>query len=89
MAEETISRLSSINRKWTLCEKAVPKQEIIFFTQVILIYTVVIACIVNLSFAEENQALWSSLLSACVGYLLPSPTLKKRHDSLLSHTTEQ
>lgn len=49
------------------------KSVIIYFTQVILIYTVVVACIINLSIGQDNPALWSSLLSGALGYILPAP----------------
>lgn len=50
----------------------------VFFTQVALIYGVVIAAIINLALDPrgKNHDLWSALLFSCLGYLLPSPHLK-------------
>lgn len=53
--------------------RKVRKKLLIYFTQSLLIYLVVIACIVNLSIGLDNQALWASLLSGSLGYMLPSP----------------
>jgi len=78
-----ISSESNANRNWSIGCSKVPREEIIFFTQVILIYIVVIACVVNLSFTDNNTSLWSSLLSGCLGYLLPSPKLRKKNVQLL------
>ena len=75
---------------WIVCCKKLPKKEVIFFAQVILIYVVSISCVVNLSLQLGNQSLWSSLLSGCIGYILPSPKFsKKKYGALLSHASEQ
>ena len=62
--------------QWRVFGRRVPKQEAVFFSQVILIYTVVITCILNLSLTKDNSNLWTALLSSCLGYILPSPTIK-------------
>lgn len=49
------------------------KNYVIYFSQVILIYSVVFSCIINLSLGGGNEALWSSLLSGALGYMLPPP----------------
>ena len=41
-----------------------------------MIYTVVITCILNLSLTKDNSNLWTALLSSCLGYILPSPSIK-------------
>ena len=67
-----------------------PKEEVVYFGQVIVSLTVVIACLVNLSFGDtKNDTLWSSLLSGCVGYLLPAPRISKKKNELLSDAAEQ
>ena len=71
-----------MNDTWTLCKREIPKKQIIYLTQVVLIYIVVIACIVNLSISENNQSLWASLLSGSIGYLLPSPSFGKKKKPL-------
>lgn len=54
-------------------DKKIKKATLIYFTQSILIYIVVIACLINLSIGLDNQSLWASLLSGSLGYMLPSP----------------
>ena len=79
MSESPEERLSNHSGgKWTVCHQEFPKNEIIYLTQVVLIYIVVCACIYNLTSGQENQALWSSILSGCLGYMLPSPRLSSR-----------
>ncbi len=87
------SPVSSSRDVWwnTACGK-LPKEEIVYFCQVVVIFGVVIACIVNLSLGStDKDSLWASLLSASVGYLLPSPKIRKhiKDESLLPHPTEQ
>lgn len=64
---------------WQCFGSTYPKNEVVFFGQIILLYVVVIAAIVNLSYpalAESRSALWISLLSSSIGYILPHPTFK-------------
>lgn len=61
--------------RWHLFGRRLPKAEIVFFCQVILIYIVVVTCIANLTLNVGKSHLWTSLLSGCLGYLLPNPTL--------------
>jgi hypothetical protein len=49
---------------------------IAYIAQVLAIFTVIVACIVNLSTGSDKSELWSSLLSGALGYLLPAPKLK-------------
>ena len=78
--------ISGSERQWSLCGQEIPKSEIVFFCQVIILYTVILTSIYNLTRGNsELSNLWTSLLSGSLGYLLPNPTIKKRH--VLSHTT--
>ena len=79
---EDVSISSAVDsERW--CGKS-PKREIVYFGQVIAIYIIIVACLVNLSITSGNDTLWASLLSACIGFLLPSPKLPKNiKDELL------
>ena len=63
--------------KWHLLGTRVPKTEIVYFCQMIIVYIIIIASIVNLSIRNGSSELWISLLSSCIGYALPNPKLKK------------
>jgi hypothetical protein len=63
--------------RWVLFGKHIPKAEIVFFAQVIVLYIVIITSIVNLTLANGVSTLWTALLSSSLGYLLPNPTLEK------------
>ena len=66
------------SQQWKFCGKSIPRGEIVFFSQVIIIYVVICLCLANLSLERGDSNLWSSLLSGCLGYLLPSPTIKTK-----------
>ena len=77
--------------KWCLFGKFVPRAEIVFICQVIAIYAIITASIYNLSVDSDKTSLWVSLLSNCLGYLLPSPTInkEKNEENVLHESTEQ
>ena len=64
-------------RSWNVFRRSIPRSEITFFSQVIIIYIVIVTCIVNLSVGNGDSNLWTALLSSCLGYLLPSPSIRK------------
>lgn len=68
---------SSSSRLWRFLGKNVPRSEITFLSQVIILYIVIITCIVNLSIGAGNNELWVSLLSYSLGCILPSPKIKR------------
>lgn len=65
-------------RSWNLFGKSVPRTEIQYITQIIIIYIVIITCIINLSLGNGDSNLWTALLSSCLGYMLPNPSIKHR-----------
>ena len=73
--QPTPTSISSNGGRWNVCGSEVPKEEIVFFTQFILIYVIAITSIVNLTLDAKNDTLWTSLLSASLGYVLPAPQL--------------
>ncbi|MCP3662256.1 MAG: hypothetical protein GY696_07135 [Gammaproteobacteria bacterium] len=46
---------------------------ITYLLQVVLLYIVIIASIVNLSIGNGNDKVWIGLLTSCIGLLLPNP----------------
>ena len=63
---------------WQVCGQKFPRSELVFFSQAIIIYVVVILSLFNLTTGRGDPTLWSSLLSGSLGYLLPSPSISKR-----------
>ena len=69
--------LESQSDRWHLLGTRVPKTEIVYFCQMIIVYIIIITSVINLSIGNGSSELWISLLSSCIGYALPSPKLKK------------
>jgi len=68
----------SINESWQVLGFRVPKNEVVFFSQIVILYIVIITCIINLSISHPLSELWVGLLSSSIGFLLPNPTIKER-----------
>jgi len=66
------------NSEWYLFGAAVPKTEVIFICQVVVLYIVILTCIVNLSLKNGDSNLWTALLSSSLGIMLPQPTLTSK-----------
>ena len=65
---------------WHLFGTVCPKEEIVFLCQVLVLFTVILISIYNLTTGHENSNLWTALLSSYLGYLLPNPTLRRNGD---------
>lgn len=58
------------------CLKRMPKNQILFFAQIFLIYCIIAVSLSQLILESTEKELWLVLLSTSVGYILPSPRLK-------------
>jgi hypothetical protein len=84
---DTIEQSEASSRRWKWFGMNYPRQEVVFFAQIIIIYAVIIASIINLSIGGGNTNLWTVMLSSCLGYLLPNPSIKK-NGALLRNPSE-
>lgn len=75
-SESGTNRTTLASGNWRIWGQQLPKQEIVFFSQVFIIYVVIITCVVNLTLGRDEGKIWIALLSSCLGYLLPNPSLK-------------
>ena len=71
--------LSHKNRSWKFCNSVcLPSAEIVFFTQVCFNFILLSLSISKLSFYNlscDETAIWLSILSSTVGYMIPNPKL--------------
>ena len=63
--------------EWHAFGRKFPRSEVVFLTQTVLLYIVVITSLVNLTIGNEPHTLWTALLSSSIGYLLPNPSIKR------------
>jgi hypothetical protein len=80
------SDTDSVLSSCVTCGKKTPRSEVVFLCQVLTLYTVIVVSIYNLTVESENSTLWTALLSSCLGYLLPNPTIESKH--VLSDITQ-
>ena len=62
---------------WDFFGKRVPRSEIVFVCQLLIIYIVIGVSLVSLTRGKDcaDNQLWIALLSSCLGYLLPNPRI--------------
>ena len=77
--------MSTNSSSWVTCCGQVPRSQIVFLVQVVIAYIVIVVSLVNITVTSENTCLWATLASGTIGYLLPSPSIK-RHESFLRDT---
>ena len=81
MDSPTTSLSNSVGERWSIFASKIKKEQVIYFSQILIVYTVIIAAIVNLSLSAEVptcSSIWASILSGSVGYVLPAPKIRKR-----------
>jgi len=71
--------------EWKFCWSSVPKEQIIFTVQVVIAYIVIGVSLVNLCLTTQNAHIWSTLLSGCIGYLFPAPSLSSDNGETVLH----
>ncbi len=64
-------------RSWIFFGKHLPRSEIVFLCQTVLVFVLVIFSVICLALAEtcEESTVWVAILSSSVGYMLPAPKL--------------
>lgn len=60
---------------WSVFGEKLPRSEIVFVCQMIMIAAVIVSSIYNLSISHPDSKLWIALLSSSLGYILPNPTI--------------
>ena len=68
--------------QWDIMGKQFPRSEVVFFCQMIVVTIVIIGAIYNLTVGHDNPTLWTALLSSCLGYILPNPSIQRTHRSI-------
>ena len=60
---------------WRMCCSVLHKAEVVFFVQIIFLFTIMIFSMVQIINKVDNQEIYFSLLSSCIGIIIPSPTI--------------
>jgi hypothetical protein len=84
------STVSAGSETWVLAGKNMPRSEIVFFSQIIIIFIVVVASVINLSLGNQSTEMWLIMLSTSVGAILPNPSMKRiQSASVVSNNKER
>lgn len=64
-------------RSWKFCNFTLPRSEVVFFCQIIIVTSLIVFSCVNLCMNQkcEETQVWIAVLSSAVGYILPNPKL--------------
>ena len=62
---------------WRLCCSSVYKAEVVFMTQIIFLFIILIFSIVQIVMKAENLEIYFSLISSIIGILIPQPKMNK------------
>jgi len=93
MISLSVSQESEVSERWSTAFGKIKKEQVIYTCQILIVFTVIIACLVNLTISDTHPSLWASILSGSVGYILPAPKIrknkKKQNVTLLSDTAQQ
>ena len=70
---------NSEKKSWKFCNNVtLPRSEVVFVAQMVVILILLLFCILKLSFTKlscEETSVWFSILSGLVGYVLPNPRI--------------
>lgn len=62
-------------QNWRLCCSVLHKAEVVFFVQIIFLFTIMLFSMIQIINKAESQEIYFSLLSSCIGIIVPSPTI--------------
>ncbi len=66
------------NGRWVIGGEKVPKEEIVFFSQLSIIGIVVLVGLINLCLNNGTESYWAAMVATGLVSLLPAPTIKKK-----------
>ena len=72
----TMMKMNDDRVYWNIFGWAVPKNQVIFFAQLLAIFLLMITSIINLSLEKGESKVWITFLAGSFSSLLPAPVLK-------------
>ena len=77
VTEFVYNKTNSEKKSWKFCNNVtLPRSEVVFVAQMVVILILLTFCILKLSFTKlscKETSVWFSILSGLVGYVLPNP----------------
>ena len=79
VTEFVYNETNSEKKSWKFCNNVtLPRSEVVFVAQMVVILILLLFCILKLSFSKlscEETSVLFSILSGLVGYVLPNPRI--------------
>ena len=79
VTEFVYNETNSEKKSWKFCNTVtLPRSEVVFVAQMVVILILLTFCILKLSFTKlscKETSVWFSILSGLVGYVLPIPRI--------------
>ena len=79
VTEFVYNETNSKKKSWKFCNNVtLPRSEVVFVAQMVVILILLTFCILKLSFTKlscEETSVWFSILSGLLGYVLPNPRI--------------
>ena len=73
---------TSSGNRWVIGGQKVPKEEIVFFSQIAIITLVVLCGLINLCLNNGTESYWAAMVATGLGALLPAPKIKRRDKNI-------
>lgn len=67
--------------KWYFGDRALPREEVVFFCQISIIMLIVIVGLINLCLGNGPESYWSGMVATGAASVLPPPKIKKSEKS--------
>ena len=67
----------NVSERWGMCCSSVYKSEVVFFVQILFLFTILIFSIVQIALKAQNLEIYFSLISSIIGILIPQPKMTK------------
>ena len=71
-----ISKSQEMKNGWFNECSTPTSNEIMYLSQIVMIFIVMITSLYNLTNSVGDSSLWTALLTSCLGYILPNPKIK-------------
>ena len=79
VTEFVYNETNSEKKSWKFCNNVtLPRSEVVFVAQMVVILILLLFCILKLSFTKlscKETSVWFSILSGMVRYVLPNPRI--------------
>jgi len=71
------ANIENKDKRWEFCCSSVYKAEVVFLTQILFLFIIMIFSILQIVNKASNVEIYFSLISSIIGILIPQPKMQK------------